>query len=227
MPELSHAKHVGITLAEDGTDLVATVPVEQVAGGAGFVDVSGAVELDLATGRAFHQVMIGNITSLAFVNVPDADEYATSWTWALNINITGGYALPTSGSLPTVVWVDGNGWADIDLDAYAKNLVTFWRVGLTTYAALITNGVFALDPYVIAFPDDGTVLLPIARAETIALGSVTHLAAAGGAGTGTLSYTKDGAAASGNESFAAGEVLGVTLASSTAASGVSIPRFAE
>lgn len=201
--------------------------LEVVSGAAGFADVSGDVSLNLTAARAFHHRMTGDLTSLAFTNVPDADEYAASWTWALNIDGTGGYSLPPGVSLPTVVWVDGNGWADISLVAYAKNLVNFWQVGLTTYAALITNGVFALDPYVIAFPADGTALLPIARGETVALGSVTHLAAAGGAGTGTLSFTKDGAAASGNTSFAAGEVLGVTLSGGSAPSGVSIPRFAE
>jgi hypothetical protein len=226
--DLDHANHSGISFAAVGSELRATVTggggsLEAVAGGAGFVNVSGVVALDLATGRAFHHTMTGNITGLSFSNVPTASEYSASWTWVLRIDATGGYSL---AGTPTVTFVDGSSWSDLDLTASSENIVTFWRVDTTTYAALVTNGQLALDPYTMTFPDDGTVLIAVARAETIDLANVTHLEVDGTAGTGTLSYTKNNVSASGSTSFAVGDVLGVTLASSTTASAVSIPRYA-
>jgi hypothetical protein len=221
--DLDNAKHKGVRLYADLSDLVVENPIEVVAGAAGFVNDNGAVDLDLTSARAFHRTMTGNITELTFSNIPSSDAYSASWVLVLRIDATGGYTL--SGT-PTVTFVDGASWDDIDLTADAENILTFWRVGTTTYAALVTNGQLALDPYVMTFPDDGTILIAVARAEMIDLGSVTHLEADGTAGTGTLSYTKDGVAASGSTAFTAGEVLGVTLASSTTASAVSIPRFA-
>ena len=78
-----------------------------------------------------------------------------------------------------------------------------------------------------AFPDDGTILVAIARDETLALGSVTHLEIDGTAGTGTLWLKKDNVTASGDTDFDAGEVLAVTLSGSSTAGTVSIPRYAR
>jgi len=199
----------------------ALVNIERVSGDAGFVNVSGSVTLDLANGRNFQHEMDGNITSLAFANVPMNTEFAASWSWALRIDATGGYTL--SGT-PTVTWVDGSTFADLDLSANAVNIVTFWQVGSITYAAFAWNGSLELDPYTMTFQEDGSVLIVVTQAETIDLGSVTHVEADGTAGTGTLSYAKNGSAASGSTAFAAGDVLTVTLASSTTPSAVSIPR---
>lgn len=195
--------------------------LETVSGGAGFIGVSGAVTMDLSTGRSFHHTMTGNITSLAFSNVPAAAGNAPAWTWVLAIDSTGGYLL---SSTPTVTWVDGASFSDLDLSANAVNVVTFWQLGSTIYAALITNGALSLDPYVMSFAADGSQLVVVSRSETLDLGSVTHLEADGTAGTGTLSYKKNGVTATGSTSFTSGDVLEVTLASSTTPSVVSIPR---
>jgi len=195
--------------------------VDAISGGAGFSSVSGAVSLDLSTGRAFHQTMTGNITSLSFSNVPTTTAYATVWTWVLAIDATGGYAL--SGT-PTVTWVDGGDFDDLDLSANAVNIVTFWRIGSVTYAALLYNGSLRLDPYRLSFAEDGDQLIVVDAAETVDLSSVTNVEADGTAGTGTLTFQKNGVSASGSTSLASGDVLKVTLASSTTPTAVLIPR---
>jgi len=205
------------------TDFRASVGtyVDAVAGGAGFTNVSGSVALNLNSGRAFHQTMVGNISSLSFSNIPTVTEYATVWSWALNIDATGGYTI--SGT-PTVTWVDGNSWSNLDLSANGVNLVTFWRVASTTYGSLVYNGTVSLDPYRLSFSQDGSQLIVVDAAETVALGDATNVEADGTAGTGTLSFEKNGVAVSGSTSLADGDVLTVTLSSSTTATAVSIPR---
>ena len=216
MPELSHAKHVGITLAEDGTDLVATVPIEQVAGGAGFVNASGAVDLDLDDGQAFHHTMTGNITGLTFSNVPTAAVTDASWTWVLRINATGGYTL---GGTPTVTFVDGRSFADADLTANAENIVTFWRVGTITYASLLTTGELAYDPYKVCFLEDGTITI-LTEAESIDVANATDY------GTGTIAYQKNGATITTRTTFAAGDRLGIVCSSISGSISVRVPRYA-
>jgi len=195
--------------------------VDQVAGGSGFVNASGAVTVNLNNGRSFHYTMTGNITGLTFSNIPSVNTHATSWTVVLRIDATGGYTL--SGT-PTVTWVDGSAFSKFDLTANAENVATFWRIGATTYGALVTNGTIDLDPFVMSFSGDGTQLVVVSQAETLDLSSVTHVEIDGTAGTGTLSYKKNNAAASGSTAFSASDVLAVTLSGSSAASTVSIPR---
>ena len=199
---------------------------EAVAGAVGFMNVSGAVSMNVGIARAFHHTMTGNITSLAFIGVPNPDEFDTSWRWVLRIDGTGGYLL---SSVPAVVWVDGSAWGDLDLSANAENIVTFWQVGAITYAALITNGRLVLDPYPMTFQEDGTLLVAVTRDETVDLGNVTHLEADGTPGTGTLTFKKNGGSnlALQKIDFDAGEVLTVTLTGSSTLSAVSIPRYAR
>ena len=200
------------------------VPTEAVAGGAGFVDATGTVALSLASARAFHRTMTGNLT-LSFTDVPNADTTSAAWALVLRVDATGGYLFVG----PTVTWLDGSTWDDLDLSANAENIVAFKRVGVVTYASLITNGALSLDPYVLSFPTNGTQLAVVTRAETLGLDAVTNVEADGTAGTGTLSFKKNGGAdisPLAATAFAAGDVLTVTLASATTASVVSIPRFA-
>lgn len=207
--------------------------VEAVAGGAGFVNVggainAGAVTLDLLDVRVFHQVMTGNIASIAFSNIPDPLVKAASWMWVLRIDATGGYTFPTGANLPTVTWVDGSDWTDLDLSANAQNTVTFWTEGSETKAALVSNGTLRLDPYVLSFPDNGVQGVPITRAETLDLANVTNLELDGTAGTGTITFQRGRSgvltAASGATPLLPDDVLVVTMASSTTHSVVSIPR---
>lgn len=204
----------------------ALAEVEAVAGGAGFVNVSGAVALDLSTGRAFHQKMVGNITGLSFTNIPDQNSRSAAWTWVLWIDATGGYSL---GGTPTVRWVDGRSFDDADLTADAVNVFTFWRIGTITYGALVTNGTLRLDGHRLSFADNGTQLVVTEQDETVELGSVTNVEADGTAGTGTLTFGKNGPASggtlvSGSTALVAGDVLTVTMTDSTTASAVNIPR---
>jgi hypothetical protein len=198
--------------------------VEAVSGGAGFVNVSGAVTLDLSTGRVFQNTATGNITGPTFMNVPAAAGNSPSWKWVLKIDAIGGYTLT---STPTVTFVDGSSFADADMSANAVNTFVFWVDGAVTYGALVTNGSLALDPYVIPFPAAGTALIVVARAETIDLSNALNVEADGTTGTGTLSYAKDGVAISPivSTAFVAGEVLTVTLSGSTTATAGSIPRY--
>ena len=205
------------TVASDGSFS------ETIAGGAGFVNASGAVSLSLTNSRVFQSTMTGDMTGPTFANLPTETEIAASWIWVLRINGTGGYTLT---STPAVTFVDGSSFADTNLAANAVNIFSFWRLGAITYGALISRGTLGLDPYTVSFPVAGVVLIQVSRAETIDLGNVTHREIDGTAGTGTLSYLKNNAAATGSTAFAAGDVLAVTLAGSTTASAVSIPRYA-
>lgn len=198
--------------------------LEAVAGGAGFVPVSGAVELDLASARAFHHELVGHLSSLSFTNVPNSDAFSANWTWVLRVNATGGY---TVSGTPAVTFVDGSTWSDLNLSANAVNVIQFGRKGSITYAAFLANGALALDPHTMTFPVDGTVLIPIARQETLVLGSVMHRSITGGAGSGSLEFRRNDTPVTGTQVFAAGQVLAVTRSGGSAASGVSIPRRAS
>ena len=223
MPALDHSKHKGLSHAQDGADVVLSVRAETVAGGSGFVDVSGDVVFDLSTGHTFFARVVGNVTSWGFVNVPELAEVSPAVRIVFLMDATGGYLIENG---PTVAFRDGASFADLNTAANAENELFLWTVGTGWRAALVWNGALALDPYVIPFAADGTGLVPVTRAESIDLGSVTHLEADGTAGTGTLAYTKNGVSASGVTSFAAGDVLGVTRTGGSAASSVSIPRTA-
>ena len=216
MPELDHAKHVGLAHALDVDDLVLTVPTEQVAGGAGFVNASGAVALDLDDGRAFHHTMTGNITGLTFSNVPTAAEFEAGWRWVLRIDATGGYTL---AGTPTVTFVDGRSFADADLAANAENIFTFWRVGSITYAALITNGSIEFDPYKLHFIENATVTV-LTENESIDVANATKN------GDGTITFQRNGSAITVRTDFSVGDRLSVTCATATTATSVRVPRYA-
>lgn len=228
--ELDHANHSGISFAAVGQELRATVTdvgalVETVAGGAGFVDVSGPVELNLLTGRAFHHKAVGNMTGPTFSNVPAQDEFSAAWTWVVWQDAEGGRTLSDE---PTVRWVDGATFADLNTAADAVTIFTFWRVGAITYGALVTNEILRLDAYRLSFAGNGVQLVVAERAETVLLGSVTNLEADGTAGTGTLTYKRGRAGSvavvSGDTALEPNDVLEVTMASATTPSAVAIPR---
>ncbi len=189
---------------------------EVVSGGAGFVNVNGAVTLNLADARAFHHTMTGNITGLSFANVPDADTTSAAWTWVLRINATGGYTL---AGTPTVTFVDGRSFSDLDLSANAENIVTFWRVGAITYASLLTNGELAYDPYKVCFLANGTIVV-ITEAESIDVANATAH------GTGTVAYQKNGATITTRTTFAVGDRLGIVCTGISGSISVRVPRYA-
>jgi hypothetical protein len=196
---------------------------ERVAGGAGFVNVTGAVTLDLALGRVFQHIATGNLTGPTFTNVPAHAQYSAEWRWVLKIDAVGGYTLTDT---PPVTFVDGASFADADMSANAVNTFVFWRDGTTTFGSLVTNGSLTLDPFVLSFPTNQAHLLPITRRQTLGLDDVTNVEADGTAGTGTLSFKKDDGAIPAQETeFLAGEVLTVTLAGASTPSGVAIPRI--
>jgi len=216
MPELMHSKHVGLTHAEDSDDLVFTVPIEQVSGGDGFEEVNGSVTLDLATGRAFYHTMTGNITDVTVTNVPTVSGFNTVWTWVLKVNNIGSYSL---SSPPSVTWVDGSSWADVNLLANAVNVIQFIRVNDVTYASLAWNGELARDPYKVCFLENGTVSI-LTEAESVDVANATKN------GDGTITYTKNGSAITVRTSFAVGDRLGVVCGSATGTTTVRVPRYA-
>lgn len=221
--QLEHAKHKGLSHALDGSDLVLTVPTEVVAGGAGFADAPVApattVELDLDDGRAFHHKMVGNITGLSFANVPAHAGASAAWTWVLWIDATGGYTL---AGTPTVTWLDGSSWTDLDLTANATNIVQFVQVGTITYATLVYNASIPLDPYKVCFLENATVVL-LTEDEDIDAGGVTKN------GDGTITLQRDSGSGfstiTTRTTFNAGDRLGVICASATGTTTVRIPRY--
>jgi hypothetical protein len=189
--------------------------LEAVAGGAGFADVSGAVSLDLNLARTFLHTMTGNITSVSFANIPSDVTTAASWTWGLKINATGGYTL---AGLPTVTWLDGSDWSDLNLSANALNIVAFSRYGSTTYAWLISNDVLALDPYKVHFPTNGSHTI-LTEGETLDLAGATKH------GDGVITYQRNGVSASGLTACEVGDRFGITCESATAPTSVRVPRL--
>jgi hypothetical protein len=217
--DLDNTKHRGVRLYADLSDLVVENPIEVVAGGAGFVSDSGAVSLDLTSARAFHTLMTGNITSLSFTNVPSGDTYATSWSWVLRIDGTGGYTLENT---PTVTFADGSSWSDVSLTANAENVLLFWRVGTTTYGAILMAGDIALDPYKVCFLEDAEVVI-MAEAEDIDVANDSQ------GGDGVITYKKGSGASltdiTARTTFALGDRLHVICTGQTGVTTVRIPRF--
>ncbi|MCA1806631.1 MAG: hypothetical protein LC687_02030, partial [Actinobacteria bacterium] len=193
------------------TTLAASV-IEKVAGGSGFIDVSGDVVFDLSTGRTFFVRVVGNITSWGFTNIPSLVSQSPNVRIVFLIDATGGYVI-SSG--PTVTFRDGSTLADINTAADAENELVLWTVGSEWRGAFVWNGTLALDPIILSFAVDGSQLAVFDRAMTVDLGSVTNVEADSTAGTGTLSYKKNGSTVSGVTAFAVGDVLEVTMASST------------
>jgi len=199
--------------------------LDAVAGGAGFVAVNGVVTLDLATAHVFHQTMTGDITTFAFSNLPNADEFAIAWRWVLKIDSVGGYALPIPANRPTVTWVDGSSFDDLDMSADAVNQVAFWNEGAEVFAALVWNGGLALDSREMSFAANGTIVVPMTRAESLDVandvvsgdGTITYQRTPSGGSIGSITTRTD---------FAAGDVLTVTCSGTTGPTGVSIPRYA-
>jgi len=212
---ISHANHIGLGHAEVGSEARFRVMAEMVAGTA-WAAATGAVALDLDDGRAFLREMTGNITELGFSNIPDGATQSASWVVALRIDSTGGYSF---ASTETLTWVDGMTWGDLDLAADAINLITFWRVGTETFAALSWNGSVRLDPYNVCFLDNATVVI-LTGDESIDIPNALKT------GDGTVTYEKNGVAATARTSFAAGDGLGVICSGMTSTTSVRVPRFA-
>lgn len=202
--------------------------LDAVVGGAGFTNVSGGVTLDLdattaSGGRIFHHTMTGDITSLSFGSVPNADENATEWVWVLQVDATGGYTL--SGT-PTVDWRDkSDGFNNLDLTAGALNTMLFRQVGSNVHAWLVDTGSVAESPLDFSFGGDESQYKTFDRDYELDLGNVRHRAPDGTAATGSLAYEVNGTSASGVTTVAANDVLTVIRSGSSAAAAVSIPWY--
>ena len=221
MPELNHSNHVGLGHALVGSELRLRVLAEQIVGTA-WGATTGIVTLDLAGGHAFLREMTGNITELTFDNIPSGSTSVASWILALRIDSVGGYSFD---STETLTWIDGRGWPDLNLAPNAVNLVTFWRVGATTYAALAWNDDLALDPYKACFVDgqEGTIVI-LTESEEIDAANVTKH----GTGTITLWKGSDATPITTRTAFDAGNRLGVALSSAMGETvTVRIPRYAR
>lgn len=188
-------------------DSLAALFIEKVAGGAGFVNASGAVDLDLSPstgGRAHHRTMTGNVSALTFSNIPTAAVEQASWGLVWQIDATGGY---TTGTWPAVTFVDGRSFDDMNLTANAVNMLIFWQVGATTYGQFIYNGVIdlALPDIMLDFPAAGTIKTVIRTPCTLDFANALV------DGAGTVTYTQNGGAnLTTATAFASGDVLRVT-----------------
>ncbi len=200
----------------------AAVIAEAVAGGAGFQNVQGDVTLNLALGRNFLQRLIGNVGTLAFSNVPDGNAFSAGWLWVLEVDSLGPYVISVP---PTVTWLNGGGWSDLDLTANARNFVWFFRVAGVTYARLLSNGETELEPLVVSFPTNGTAIYSTGS-ESIDIPAATKPR-----GNGTITYQRSvgngtPAAITARTTFAVGDNLHVICASATTHTSVRVPRYA-
>jgi hypothetical protein len=192
---------------------------ETVAGGSGFINASGNVTLDLANARVFQLLVTGAVTSVAFSNIPNANTTAAEWVMVLKLGATPYGVL----NLPTVTFLDGSSWADLNLAANAFNVVYFERHGATTYAYLGSNGLYDLDPYKLSFAANGTVVLATESEELDLRPTVGFTKPTG---NGAITFKKNGAGGDLDvkTNFAVGDYLLVTCASLTTATAVRIPR---
>ena len=183
---------------------------------------NGHVSYDLSVARTIRSTVTGNVTSAVFTNLPSAG----TWVWIVKMDAVGEHML--SGLHAVDRWLDGRGYPDINRSPNATSILVYTWDGAELTGAVAWNGVLDLDAREMNFHEDGSIIVPITRAETLDLGNVTNLQADGTAGTGALTYQRGRAgeltAASGVTPLEAGDVLVVTLANSTTPSAVSIPR---
>lgn len=173
-----------------------------VAGGAGFVDVSGAVELDLNEGDTFLRRQTGNITGLTTVNIPTGTAQSKEWYLVLLIDATGGYS---ASGFTGVTWMNGSSAADLNLTADAVNIVYFRRFGEITYTQVVFNTATELPEIAFDFSaGDGTQEMVIRTPCTIDVENATV------AGAGTIVYEKDTTTITVATAFTTGDVLKVT-----------------
>lgn len=215
MPELAHSKHVGILWSEDEADLVLAVPTEAVAGATGFVDVSGAVALNLASSRVFLCRVTGNVTGITLTNAPDANKAGAECTLVLKMDETGGYTIDSPFAM---TFLDGRSWDELDTSANAVNIVRFVPSVDATYGALAWNGMLELGPYKMSFPDNGQYTLLTER-ELIDLPNVSKY------GDGVITYTHNDVGVSLATAFEQGDRFTVTCASATEETTLRIPRY--
>ena len=226
MANLLHDNHVGIQHALVGNELrlmADASALEAVAGGAGFVNASGAVSVSLANARHVHLLVDGNIDSLAFTDVPNGDEFSIFVTLVLRFDATGNHTL---SGLTSVEWANGGSWSDINRAPNAENHISLWTVGSVLHGAIVRTGIIRLDPVSFTFDGNYSQLYTARQAETLDLSDVTNLEEDGTAGTGTLSFKRNGGSdlALEPQAFTDGQVLKVTMVSSTTPSSVTIPR---
>lgn len=208
----------GIEFADGAAgELVLNALADKVAGGIGFTDINGVVTLNLSEGLVFHRRLTGNLTGLSFTGVPASAERAPTVRLVLRIDSTGGYI---ASGLPTVVWLNGRTWDDLNLAANAENVLVLAFDGGTIYGSLLFNGEMALDPYKATVFANGTYPIPT-EAESIDLANVTKPT-----GDGTLAFNKNGGAAiTVRTDFAVGDVLNVVVTGLTTTTAVRIPRY--
>ena len=176
-------------------------------------DISGSVTLGLASHRSFHVTVTGNVTAFSFTDVPDG----AAWLAAIHWDATGGHTFSGFGG-STVEWTGGHSWGDLDRSANARNVLGFFRVGTRTYITLITKGELALEPYKLAFENNGARSY-LAEAEEIDAANVTKN------GDGVITVKKDGAIITTRTAFAEGDLLTIECASATGETTVRIPRY--
>ena len=225
MANLLHDNHVGIQHALVGNELrlmADASALEAVAGGEGFVDASGAITLDLNVARVFQFLVVGNITGWSFTNVPAYTAASPVIRVVFKQDATGGRAI-TGG--PTLVFRDRRSLSDLNTSANAVNELHVWHDGTELVAALVENGRLDLEPISMSFEANGSRLYTARQTETLDLSDVTNLEEDGTAGTGTLTFARNGTAVSGVQVFEDGQVLKVTMASATTPSTVNIPRW--
>ena len=226
IPELNmlHPNHTNLTTEVVGSELRLHA---QAGGGSGAPDAvivdaaaSGELSYDLSVARTIRSTITGNVTGAAFTNLPSAG----SWVWIVKMDATGNHMM--SGLHAVDRWLDGRSYPDINRSPNATTILIYTWDGAELTGAVAWNGVLELDAREMNFQEDGTIIVPITRSETLDFGDVTNLEADGTAGTGVLSYKKNDGAdlALEPQAFVAGEVLSVTLTGSTTPSAVSIPR---
>lgn len=173
-------------------------------------NVITTAEMDLALYRNFHFTQTGDI-ALSFANIPTGK--SLSWTLKLT---GGGYAIT---SYPSVEFVDGSSFDDLDLNVGQVNIVVFNHMDGVTFGSIIATPKLVLDPYKLSFQVDGTITI---LTDYEALDTLNHSTY----GDGGITFTRNGSPlATSWQVFQKGDRLGVTCTGATSETLVSVPRY--
>lgn len=183
-----------------------------VAGASGFQDVSGLVTVDLS-GAWVHQLRLtGNVTSLAFANIPEGTVTSAVVRLVIRQDATGGRTVAEPAGL---VFRDGREWADLNGNPNATNVLYLERVG-GEWFAFLDNGTLELDDYYLSFLAAATIKVVIRRPQVIDVeNAAVH-------GAGTVVYEKNGSVITAATVFEEGDRLEITAAEGQS---VTIPRL--
>ena len=215
---LQHTNHTGLTTEAVGSELrLHASATGSDAGDAVTVDAtaSGELSYDLSLARTIRSTVTGNVTSVAFTNMPAAG----TWVHVITMDATGNYMI---SGFPVARWLGGRSIADLDVSANAVNILVYTYDGNELNVSLAWNGGLELDSFKLPISENGVYAVPIDAGEALDFANVQKPT-----GDAAVTFKKNGAGSdlTALTSFAAGDWMQVTVATLTTPTAVLIPRY--